>query len=104
DYFSPLLKAHMLTRQRHMRNAPFRFFPKDWFHFFASCGWRSRQIRYLGEVSVQLGREIPKPWWTSLLFWLPRARQRRDAFPRLAGYVLLERGGANSGVGLESTL
>jgi methyltransferase (TIGR00027 family) len=91
DYFAPKYARviHTPKRRRQMRNAPFRFFPRDWFGFFASHGWRARETRYLGEASLRYGRALPMPWWYSLMrVLIPREKQ--SSVRRLAAYVLLE--------------
>jgi methyltransferase (TIGR00027 family) len=79
--------------RRTMRNAPFKFTPKDWFAFFGERGWRVEDIRYLVEVSRQLSRPIPLPRVAKLvlgvrrlLFW----RKGRDRLTRSIAYALLE--------------
>jgi len=48
DYFSPeAIRYGKKMRARFMRNAPFRFAPKDWFGFFDQHGWRARDVRYI---------------------------------------------------------
>jgi methyltransferase (TIGR00027 family) len=93
DYYSP--EAHRFAdkrRARFMRNAPFRFRPQDWFGFFETCGWRTREVRYIAEEGERLGRPMPLP----LLFklWVNFARlfaspERRDNMKRFVAYVLL---------------
>ncbi len=76
-----------------MRNAPFRFEPRDWQGFFREHGWRARQGRYLVEEGEKLGRVMPVPWPVNLwwAFWgLFMPAQRREALRRFAGYILLE--------------
>ncbi len=93
DYFSPeALKYGAKLRQKFMRNAPFRFAPKDWFAFFASHGWKPDGIRYISEEADRLGRPIPLPLW--LRWWVKVAglftsRARRERMRRFAAYVLL---------------
>jgi methyltransferase (TIGR00027 family) len=95
DYVSP--ESHAYRRraglQRHMRNAPFKFEPADWFAFFAERGWRVRDIRYLAEEGARLGRRAPLPWRDRLLIRLLRPlvpRERRRRLGRFAGYAMLE--------------
>ena len=63
DYISPESHAYRersgLTRA--LGNAPFRFRPGDWFGFFAIHGWRPREVRYLPEEGIRLGRTAPLP-------------------------------------------
>lgn len=81
---------------RQMRNAPFRFQPDDWFAFFAARGWRPREVRYLPEEGIRLGRPAPLPRRYRLITRLllavtpPSARGR---LTRFSGYALLEPAG-----------
>lgn len=94
EYFSPrtyrFLKSEKRTRQ--MRNAPFLFFPEDWFGFFRKHGWVPRETKYLGVESERLGRKMPAPWWASLV-GLFMSRERKEEFKRFLGYVLFQREG-----------
>ncbi len=95
DYVSP--ESHAYRRRagldRHMRQAPFKFQPPDWFAFFAAHGWHPREIRYLAEEGAHLGRRAPLPRKVRLLMTLLRPfvpAERRQRLRRFAGYVLLE--------------
>jgi methyltransferase (TIGR00027 family) len=93
DYFSPqAIKFGAKLRRRFMRNAPFRFAPKDWFGFFAAHGWKASEVRHLSEEAERLGRPIPLPLWLKL--WVKAAgifvsHARRERMKRFAAYVLL---------------
>jgi methyltransferase (TIGR00027 family) len=93
DYFSPeAIRYGAKLRRRFMRNAPFRFAPKDWFAFFAAHGWKASEVRYLSEEAERLGRPIPLPLWLRL--WVKAAyvftsHARRERMRRFAAYVLL---------------
>jgi len=90
---------------RRMRNAPFQFRPKDWFGFFREHGWQSKEIRYFGDEAVRHKRAMDLPPLMRVLFAIPSAfssSARREAFRKLAGYVILERvqgAGADSEAG-----
>jgi methyltransferase (TIGR00027 family) len=77
-------------RMRLMKNAPFRFFPENWFGFFKKHGWDSSEVKYLAEESLKLHRKVPGPWWGFLLLpfvgkeWVKRHH-------RFMGYVLFHR-------------
>jgi len=80
-------------RARFMRNAPFRFTPQDWFYFFASHGWRPREVRYLFDEARRLGRPVPLPWFLRLSIGIVRflvSPARRERMNRFAAYVMLE--------------
>jgi methyltransferase (TIGR00027 family) len=95
DYFSPEALAYRerTGMARQMEQAPFKFRPADWFGFFASHGWRPRQIRYLPEEGARLGRPAPLPWNIRLLrslFRFFKPAQRSPGAGKFVGYVLLE--------------
>jgi methyltransferase (TIGR00027 family) len=78
---------------RHMKDAPFKFQPPDWFAFFKQHGFGVREIRYLGERGAELGRRAPLPRRYRLLMSLlglftPPAQRGR--FEKFAGYAVLE--------------
>lgn len=89
DYFDKRIMRHYQkpAQRQQMQNAPFRFWPDDWFAFYAGCGWGAKEIRYLGEESVRLGRPLPMNGFWKFIFTL---------FPypspmlRSLAYVLLE--------------
>jgi len=93
DYFSPqAIRYSEKLRARFMRNAPFRFAPKDWFGFFAGHGWNVQEVRYIVEEAERLGRPIPLPalmkaWMKLVGFFASHAR--RERMRRFAAYVLL---------------
>jgi methyltransferase (TIGR00027 family) len=91
DYFSPRVLKYMRSgrRRQEMGNAPFLFFPDDWLGFFPQHRWNIREIRYLGEESLKLGRAIPMPWWAKVLRALFRSRKGPD-LKKFTGYILLE--------------
>jgi O-methyltransferase involved in polyketide biosynthesis len=60
DYFAPALVRSMQARYPNA-NAPLVFAPEDWHGFFATHGWRAREMHYLADVSARLGREVPYP-------------------------------------------
>lgn len=76
-------------RARQMRNAPFQFAPADWNGFFADQGWKTREMRYLAEESIKLGRPVPAPWWAQILRLISTAKQRAS-YGRFSGYAILE--------------
>jgi methyltransferase (TIGR00027 family) len=91
EYFSPQAMPYLKRRGRmhQMRNAPFQFFPEDWFGFFNRYGWRARETRYLGDASHTLGRTIPLPWWVTILRIFLRTKDR-VALRKFTGYTLFE--------------
>jgi methyltransferase (TIGR00027 family) len=96
DYYSreALRYRHRKIRiNRLMKNAPFRFEPKDWFQFFDSLGWRPREVRYIAEEARRLNRRVPWPWLQRMLIGIGMffmGARRKEVVRKFAAYVLLE--------------
>lgn len=78
--------------RRHLRNAPFRFDPDDWFGFFAGHGWEAKDCRFINDEAERLNRPMPLSpklrLWVKL-FGLLAPRRQKEAM-KFAAYVLLE--------------
>jgi methyltransferase (TIGR00027 family) len=95
DYFSPEVVKYRgrNSMHEHMQNAPFQFAPEDWWGFFEARGWRAKEVRYYWEEAERRKRQLQLPWHMRVMFALRGlflSKQRREAFQKLAGYVLLE--------------
>ncbi len=108
DYFSPeLMKLRKRAGMvRKMQNAPWKFLPGDWFAFFREHGWHAKEIRYVAEEADRLQRPIqlpllPRVIWKTRSFF--SSKERRLAFRRLSGYVLLEPGTKSPSSGSPTT-
>jgi methyltransferase (TIGR00027 family) len=93
EYISPLALKYRRSRarKRHMKNAPFRFNPVDWFGFFEQYGWRPQEIRYFADESRRLNRAIPLRGTLKImirLLALSVFNKRKDALRESAGYVM----------------
>ncbi|MEP6832557.1 MAG: SAM-dependent methyltransferase [Gemmatimonas sp.] len=92
DYFSAQA-MQMLSRspmQKKLQNAPFQFFPTDWYEFFRTHGWKPKQMRYLAAEGSRLKRMIPIPWFYRMIIRLMSA-EKRKAGAQFSGYALMER-------------
>ena len=92
EYFSAHVYRYFKKQQRMklMKNAPFQFFPADWFDFFGRYGWKSREVNYLSETSLKLGRAIPMPWWSRILrVLITKKNQKR--YQQQMGYTIFTR-------------
>ncbi|MGZ3723599.1 MAG: class I SAM-dependent methyltransferase [Bdellovibrionales bacterium] len=89
EYFSPGIYRYFKTveRSNKMKNSPFKFFPADWYAFFASNGWAKKEIRYFLPQSLKLGRKPPMPWWA---YFIGRflSEAKKQQYAEMAGYVL----------------
>lgn len=65
EYYSPEILNFLRTPKRlhEMKNAPFQFYPDDWFKFFEESGWTQLETKYFGVESQKLGRTPPTPGW-----------------------------------------
>ena len=92
EYIAPAAYRYLKSRKRmrRMKNAPFRFFPEDWFGFFRERGWAAHETRFLVDESDRLGRKIPAPWWI-FIFRLVASREEMRKRRRFMAYVLFER-------------
>ena len=65
EYYSPEILKFLRTPKRihEMRNAPFQFYPDDWFKFFEESGWQQLDTKYFGVESQRVGRTSPTPGW-----------------------------------------
>ena len=95
DYFAPGLgkMRERIGLTKHLRNAPFRFQPGDWFAFFERAGWRCREIRYIPEEARRLRRRPQMSLLRLLRFLVRNAlmdKEQREAARRFMGYALLE--------------
>ncbi len=88
EYFSPEIYVYLKQRglSEKMKNAPFRFYPQDWFGFFEKLHWKRRNVRYLAEESYKLGRSVPMPWWSRVLSLF--ASKKRTVYMRFTGYMV----------------
>jgi methyltransferase (TIGR00027 family) len=99
DYFSPEVVTYRGRNgmHQHMQNAPFKFAPKDWWGFFDAHGWKQKDIRYYWEEAQRRKRMLVLPLRMRLIFrvrGLFVSKRQREAFQKLAGYVLMEPKGA----------
>lgn len=78
------------VRTHHMRNAPFQFYPEDWFGFFKDMGWSEKETRYTGEVAREFKRSPPMPAWAKLIFpLLPKKVKEQSA--KMTGFVVFKK-------------
>ena len=92
EYFHPRTYRYLNhpVRAAKMKNAPFRFFPDDWYGFFKAIGWAKRETYYTSEIATEFNRKIPMPTFARLIMpFLPK--KAKEELGRMTGFVLLER-------------
>jgi methyltransferase (TIGR00027 family) len=92
EYFSPGVYRYLQTRRQteKMKNAPFQFFPINWFGFFERHGWKPNSIRFTTEESIRLHRAVPMPWF-AFLFKLLASKATIEKSKKMTGYILFEK-------------
>ncbi len=92
EYFNPKVYRYLQKsiRVQAMKNAPFRFYPPDWYGFFRERGWSPKETRYSGEIAVEMKRRPPMPWFATLMFRFMPKKTKEEAM-RMTGYMVLER-------------
>jgi methyltransferase (TIGR00027 family) len=92
DHISPMVYKYLQNQKRtqQMKNAPFLFFPPDWFGFFESRNWKPDRIEYIPELALKLGRKSPNPWWAKLIGFFAGAKMR-EQFMKSSGYMIMNK-------------
>ena len=92
EYFNPKVYRYLQKSVcvQAMKNAPFRFYPEDWYGFFRARGWSPQESRYSAEIALEMKRRPPMPWWATVAFRLMPKQARQEAL-RMTGYMVSER-------------
>jgi len=91
DYFSPEVYRWFARRNRfrHLRNAPLKFRTDDWHGFFATHGWKVRELVYLADTARKVRRYVAWPWWVRLMRSF-MSKERKAVLSRMVGFAVLE--------------
>ncbi len=94
EYFHPKVYRYMKStlRTQKMKNAPFKFYPDDWFGFFKILGWVEKETKFNGDIAVEFKRTPPMPFIAKLVFPLLPEKVKTEA-RHMTGYVLFQRSG-----------
>ncbi len=92
EYISKQVYRYLQTqkRKKQMQNAPFLFFPENWFGFFEKSGWKPKEARYLAEETEKLQRKQPFPWWSQIFVPFMSSEQVKQMRQSM-GYVVYSR-------------
>ena len=69
-----------------MKNAPFLFYPENWFDFFKGLGWKQKETKFFGVESEKVGRTPPTPGWVK-----DNPEKSIEDTKEFLGYSILER-------------
>jgi methyltransferase (TIGR00027 family) len=95
EYYSPEILDFLRTpkRVKQMKNAPFKFYPNNWFNFFKNLGWDNCETCYFGVESEKIGRTPPTPGW------LKNADEKtKEAVKYFLGYSIYQNSKSNEKV------
>jgi methyltransferase (TIGR00027 family) len=92
EYFHPRVYRYLrkTARAKAMRNAPFKFYPDDWYLFFERAGWTALETRFSGEIAAEFGRKQPVPRWAEIMQKIFPKKVKEETL-RVAGYVVFVR-------------
>lgn len=92
EYYSPVLYPRFQSPAfaGRLGDAPFRFFPSDWFGLFQETGWTKKEIRYLYDEGMRVNRPFPLPWFVRILKMIASSEKFAKRI-RLQAYVLFEK-------------
>lgn len=92
EYFHPGLYKYLkaTVRTSKMKNAPFQFYPEDWFGFFENHGWVKKSILYSLDIAKRTGRKVPMPWWAEILLRFA-PKEAREQAQRGSGFIVFKK-------------
>ncbi|TCV79008.1 class I SAM-dependent methyltransferase [Sulfurirhabdus autotrophica] len=93
EYYSPEVypRYQSLKFRNLLGDAPFQFFPEDWFSFFEDCGWTQKEMQYLHDEAEKHNRKFPLPWWATILrVFIGEKRIMRGA-RKFSAYIVFEK-------------
>lgn len=80
------------SRQGGLKNSPFKFFPEEWYPFFAECGWVEKETHFFSEIAAEFKRTMPLPAFARIILALVPRRVKEQAL-RSSGFVIFKRAG-----------
>lgn len=91
EYYSPEILEFLRTPKRlsQMKNAPFLFYPDNWFLFLKKSGWNEMDTKYFGIESEKLGRTPPTPGWLKNTDGL--SVEKINSVKKYLGYTIYKR-------------
>lgn len=81
-------------REGELKKTPFKFFPEEWYSFFAKFGWVKKETRFISEIADEFNRTMPLPLIGRIIVKLLPKRLREQAL-RSSGFVIFKRVGSN---------
>jgi len=94
DYYSvEIYKIYQSSKFKNLlNNAPFLFYPADWFAFFQECGWIQKEILYLYDIAKEHKRSFPLPWWALPVKFILGEKRMMKKIKKYTAFVVFEKG------------
>jgi methyltransferase (TIGR00027 family) len=92
EYINPKVYKYLKQslRRAKMQNAPFKFYPTNWFEFFKQNGWVEKETRYTGEIGKEFNRLPPMPLFFRMIFPIMPQKTKEQA-GKMSGYTTLRK-------------
>lgn len=81
-------------REGELKKSPFKFFPEEWYPFFANGGWVAKETRFISDIAAEFQRTMPLPMFARIILKFLPKRVKEQAL-RSSGFVLFKRAGGN---------
>lgn len=93
EYYSPEVYPRYQSQKfkDSLGDSPFRFFPCDWFTFFAERGWKQKEIKYLYDEAMEHNREFPLPRWVRAFTYIFGKQRFQEKIRKYAAYIVFEK-------------
>ncbi len=93
EYYAPEMYARYQSPgfKNLLGDAPFRFFPANWFSFFENNGWNRKEIQYLHDVAAKHNRKFPLPWWASVIRTIIGEKRMMKTMRKYFAYIVFEK-------------
>lgn len=94
DYYSvEIYKIYQSPKFKNLlNNAPFLFYPSNWFAFFQECGWIQKEILYLYDIAKEHKRSFPLPWWALPVKFILGEKRMMKKIRKYTAFVVFEKG------------
>jgi len=93
EYYSPEVYPRYQSAKFKglLGDAPFQFFPTEWFSFFEDAGWRKKEMHYLHDEAEKHNRKFPLPWWASILRIIIGEKRMMKGMRKFSAYIVFEK-------------
>ncbi len=97
DYYSvEIYRIYQSPKYKNLlSNAPFLFYPAEWFSFFKKYGWIQKEILYLYDIAKEHKRPFPLPWWALPMKFIIGEKRMMKRISKYTAFVVFEKSKTN---------